>query len=121
MKTRTGKDGSGRYYIVNESGLALPSVTTIISETSDKSGLDSWVNRVGQTEADRISKFSANRGTFMHTLHEKYLDSLIVNKDDKPLQKAMIESLAVHKEEFTKESFKGITISNTFTFLFLKD
>jgi genome maintenance exonuclease 1 len=106
LKTRTGKDGSGRYYIVNESGLALPSVTTIISETSDKSGLDSWVKRVGQSEADRISKFSANRGTFMHTLHEKYLDSLIVNKDDKPLQKAMIESLAVHKEEFTKEEIE---------------
>lgn len=89
MKTRTGKNGTGRYYVVNEStGQALPSVTTIIGETSDKSGLQNWVNRVGQEEADRISRFSANRGTYMHSLHEHFLDAQYVESLDNPLQVA---------------------------------
>jgi hypothetical protein len=95
LRTRTGNDGSGRYYVVDEkTGLAYPSVTTIISETSDKSGLKSWVDRVGEAEAERISKFSANRGTFMHSLHENYLDLRFIKGEDGALQKAMKLSLA---------------------------
>lgn len=84
MRTITGKDGTGRYYIVDEiSGLSLPSVTTILSTTSDKSELQNWISQVGQEEADRISKFSANRGTFMHSLHEHYLNvKFIENRSD---------------------------------------
>lgn len=89
MKTRRGKNGSGRYYIIDEhSGLALPSVTTIISETSDKSGLNAWKERVGESEANRISQFSANRGTYMHALHEHYLDAKYVEVLGNPLQVA---------------------------------
>lgn len=50
----------------------LPSVTTILGGTSDKSGLDKWRKRVGEEEADRIGKLSANRGTIMHRLVELY-------------------------------------------------
>lgn len=89
MRTRNGKNNIGRYYIVDEStGLALPSVTTIIGETSDKSGLQDWVNRVGKEEADRISRFSANRGTYMHALHEHFLDAKYVERVENPLQVA---------------------------------
>ena len=95
MKTRTGKNGTGRYYVVDEtSGLALPSVTTIISETSDKSGLIEWQKRVGVAEAERISKFSANRGTFMHALHEHYLDCKFIENLENSLQEAFKRSLA---------------------------
>jgi hypothetical protein len=86
LKTITGKHG-GRYYVVNEeTGLALPSVTTILSATSDKSGLSDWVNRVGQAEADRISLFSANRGTYMHALHERYMQARFVENISNCLQ-----------------------------------
>ncbi len=89
MRTRDGKNGTGRYYVVDEStGLALPSVTTIIGETSDKSGLKDWIDRVGQEEADRISRFSANRGTYMHSLHEHFLDAKYVEGLGNPLQVA---------------------------------
>ena len=99
MNTRTGKNGTGRYYIVNEStGLSYPSVTTILGETSDKSGLKDWVARVGQEEADRISRFSANRGTFMHSLHENYLDFRFIKGEDAALQKAMKLSLDQNSE-----------------------
>ena len=86
MKTVTGKNG-GRYYVVDEkSGLSLPSVTTILGQTSDKSGLEAWVKKVGESEAERISKFSANRGTYMHSLHEHYLNAKFIENLENPLQ-----------------------------------
>lgn len=104
MRTRNGLNGTGRYYVVNEkSGLALPSVTTIIGETSDKTGLIEWQKRVGATEAARVSKFSANRGTFMHALHEHYLNARFIENVEKPLQvafqRAMAECNTLTKEE----------------------
>jgi hypothetical protein len=86
LKTITGKNG-GRYYVVNEqTGLHLPSVTTILGHTSDKTGLEDWVKRVGEAEAARISKFSANRGTYMHALHEHYLNAKFIEGLQNPLQ-----------------------------------
>jgi len=61
-----------RYYVIDEDTV-LPSVTTILGKFSDKSGLDAWRKRVGEDEANRISKFSANRGTVMHQMCEYYL------------------------------------------------
>jgi hypothetical protein len=39
MKTTTGPNGKGRYYVIDEN-TKFPSVTTIISEMTDKSGLE---------------------------------------------------------------------------------
>lgn len=64
-----------RFYQVTRDGeviAKLPSVTTVIGCTSDKSGLDEWRKRIGEAEADRISKLSMNRGTIMHRLIELY-------------------------------------------------
>jgi len=72
MNTKTGKNG-GRYYEVEE-GKFYPSVTTIMGAMTDKSWLVEWENRIGKSEADKISKNSAQRGTFMHALCEEYLD-----------------------------------------------
>ena len=63
-----------RYYNVGE-GKKYPSVTTILGAMTDKSGIDKWRKRVGEKEADRISKFSANRGTVMHQFCEYFLGS----------------------------------------------
>jgi len=64
-----------RHYQVTKGGIILgtfPSVTSVLGETSDKSGLDKWRQKVGEAEADRISKLSMNRGTVMHRLIELY-------------------------------------------------
>ncbi len=95
MRTTVGDHGSGRYYIVDENlNIKYPSVTTILGEMTDKSGLESWKARVGEAEAERISKFSANRGTFMHSLHEQYINSRFLENEEKPLQQAFIKSIA---------------------------
>ena len=64
-----------RYYEVTEGSEVIglfPSITTVLGETSDKSGLEEWRNKVGHEEADRISRLSMNRGTIMHRLIELY-------------------------------------------------
>ena len=64
-----------RFYQVKDDGnlvADLPSVTTVLGQTKDQSGLDKWRKKVGDVEADRISTLSMNRGTIMHRLIELY-------------------------------------------------
>lgn len=66
-----------RYYQVSDStGIigTFPSVTSVLGETADKSGLDAWRDRVGHQKADQIGKDAASRGTVMHRLCEIYLN-----------------------------------------------
>jgi genome maintenance exonuclease 1 len=71
---RVHEDGL-RFYQVTEGKKViakLPSVTTVLGQTKDQSGLDKWRQKVGEAEADRISTLSMNRGTIMHRLIELY-------------------------------------------------
>ena len=69
-ETLTKEDsGTGRRY-VNRHGESLPSVTTILEKTKDKSKLIEWVNRVGEVEAERIKTSAAAVGTSMHAFIE---------------------------------------------------
>lgn len=64
-----------RFYQVTEDDKViakLPSVTTVLGNTKDMSGLEKWKKRVGEAEANRISTLSMNRGTIMHRLIELY-------------------------------------------------
>jgi len=64
-----------RHYQVKRDDVIVgtyPSMTTILGETKDKSGIDRWRDRVGHAEADRISHLSMNRGTILHRLIELY-------------------------------------------------
>lgn len=64
-----------RYYQVSKGPEVLglfPSVTTVLGETSDKTGLEKWKAKVGEEEANRISLNSMNRGTVLHRLIELY-------------------------------------------------
>jgi len=80
----------GRYYVVDEiKNLALPSVTTILgADSPDKDFFIEWAKRVGPVKA----VFGANRGTFMHALHEHYIDAIYIKQIAKPLQYAMINA-----------------------------
>ncbi len=63
---------NGRIY-KTPTGNSYPSITTVLSRSSDKTALIEWRKRVGDQEADRITKKSANRGTRLHLICEKYL------------------------------------------------
>ena len=62
----------GRRY-VNEHGEKLPSVTTILEKTKDKTKLIDWINRVGEEEAERIKRHAARVGTCMHAYIESHV------------------------------------------------
>lgn len=52
----------------------FPSVTTILSATDDNTWLDQWRARVGEREAERIRRQTAERGTLIHSFLERALN-----------------------------------------------
>ena len=87
-------------------GSRLPSVTTILGETKDKSFLKKWQDRVGMDEAERIKNLSSKRGTAMHKFLESYVEG--VGYDDlteigvqaKPMAQKVIEVGLAPVEEY---------------------
>ena len=71
--TRYMDNGTRNYEVA---GYRLPSVTTILGRTKDKSFLNDWIARKGRKEAERIKNQSATRGTAMH----KYLENYVLGK-----------------------------------------
>jgi len=72
LKSETFPDGR-RYYVLPD-GTKLPSVTTVIGAKSKKAILE-WRRRVGEEEANKISRKASGRGTNVHTLCERYLNN----------------------------------------------
>jgi genome maintenance exonuclease 1 len=72
LERATAPDGSRVYK--TPSGRAYPSVTTVTGQYN-KAAIIEWRNRVGETEANRISSTAAKRGTRVHTLCESYLNN----------------------------------------------
>lgn len=61
-----------RYYQTPQ-GKLYPSITTVLSKTSDMSGLDEWRERIGNDVAEQIMKEAQIHGTMTHKLCEDYL------------------------------------------------
>ena len=72
LKSETFPDGK-RYYTL-EDGTRLPSVTTVLG-AQKKEAIMKWRKRVGEEEANRVSKKATSRGTGVHTLCEYYLNN----------------------------------------------
>ena len=70
LKAKT--TAQGRRYFVE--GNAYPSVTTVIGEMKKKSILE-WRRKVGEEEANSISKRATTRGNKCHKLAEDYLSN----------------------------------------------
>ena len=70
---------------------AFPSITTVLGRLS-RDGIAAWRKRVGNEEANRVSRVSSNRGTRIHKLCEDYIN----NKEleiKSPLDKEMFMSM----------------------------
>jgi len=81
LKATTTK--KGRTYLVD--GTSYPSVTTVIGHSKKKSIME-WRKRVGEEEANKISKRASTRGNKCHKLCELYLENKSISKySDDPL------------------------------------
>ena len=67
------QDGEYRIYLTPD-GESLPSVTSVLSKTKDKSGLHAWRKRVGEKKAEKIMKDAAQIGTALHLYIEHYVN-----------------------------------------------
>ena len=72
MTRKTGK--GGRKYFTPD-GNAYPSITTVLSLLS-RDSIMKWRKRVGEEEANKISRRAATRGTAVHKLAEDYIDNV---------------------------------------------
>ena len=82
-----------RHYVLPDGATKLKSVTTILGERLDKTGLLEWRKRVGEEEANRISTQAARRGTAIHNMAEKYL----LNEDMDPI---LLKEMPINVETF---------------------
>ena len=71
-KDKTASDGSRKYF--TESGAAYPSVTTVLGYQT-KGAIMEWRKRVGEEEANKISRQASVRGTKIHKLCEDILNN----------------------------------------------
>lgn len=70
-KIKQVNENGRRHYVCN--GVRLPSVTTVLDKTADKTAIEEWRNRVGEKEAKKIMNHSKNRGTKFHKLVEDHI------------------------------------------------
>ena len=65
---------SGSRVYLTPSGKKYPSITTILG-AKGKDAIIAWRKRVGEEEANRITRHACSRGTALHLLAEKYLNN----------------------------------------------
>ena len=97
------QDGDSRLYLTPD-GEALPSVTTVLSKTKDKTFLKKWRQKVGEKKAEEIIKDSAQIGTALHL----YIERFVNGEQYKDLTKIGIQAEKMAKK-IIDESFKDLT------------
>ena len=96
----------------------LPSVTTILGETKDKSGLEKWRKRVGEKEADRISNLSMSRGTIMHRLIELYKTKTEGEAQDRLVELKEIAKTDDEVNEFSEDENGELYLEEAWKFFY---
>jgi genome maintenance exonuclease 1 len=98
--TRETIDGV-RYYTVPGSEGDLVKLVSITSVTShwSREGIAKWRARVGNEEANRVSKRATTRGTDMHLLTEHYLQNETLPKAKVPISQILFN---IAKPELNK-------------------
>lgn len=84
-------DGVRYYKIPKKNELKkLVSITSVISHFS-KEKFAAWRKKVGNEEADRITRKATSRGTDTHTLIEQYLRNMDCNSDVLPISEHLFQ------------------------------
>lgn len=81
-----------RYYNVGDSNepQKFVSITSVISHFN-KDKFASWRARVGEEEANKITRKATSRGTDTHTLIEQYLKNMDCNSDVLPISEHLFQ------------------------------
>ena len=96
----------GRHYL-DSNNKPVPSVTTVLSGTSkSKDALIQWRNRVGEEEAERITKQSTDIGTAVHEAIENYLNGKSWDNFEDTHDQLLAKKIS---DKFIKDALKGIT------------
>jgi len=83
-----------KHYYLTPNGDTFPSVTTMLSATSDnKESLKRWRNNVGHDVANYITLQATKNGTATHEIIEKYLNNQISDTPSFPLRSSQDHSL----------------------------
>lgn len=92
LTSETSADGQ-RFYTTPD-GNVYPSVTTVLSVLSEDA-IEKWRNRIGKEEAQKISEYTSNRGTDLHSILERYLknEPLIFPEDPKSKVRTMFNRM----------------------------
>ena len=97
---------SARYYL-DSLGNPVPSVTTVLSKTSNKSdGIDQWRARVGNEEAERIIKLSTDIGSAVHEAIENYLNNTLWDQFEDSLDQKIAKRIS---QKFIKDGLNDIS------------
>ena len=97
------EDGDVRLYLTPD-GESLPSVTSVLNKTKDRSFLKKWREKIGEKKAEQIIRDSTQIGTALHLYIErfangkKYKDLTKIGKQAEKMAKKII-----------KEAFPDIT------------
>lgn len=81
-----------RYYKVGDSDepQKFVSITSVISHFN-KEKFSAWRKKVGDEEADKITRRATSRGTDTHTLIEQYLKNMDCNSDVLPISEHLFQ------------------------------
>jgi genome maintenance exonuclease 1 len=99
LKQITNEETGKRFYVTPE-GNKYPSVTTMLSHFN-KDVIMEWRRKVGNEQANKISKAASSRGTKLHSVIEKYL----ANEDmdvDNPMILEMFKSVMPYLNNIDK-------------------
>lgn len=93
------EEGETRYYLTPKG--KYPSMTSVL-KLLDDGGIERWRKRVGEEEADRITKEASERGNELHELVELYLTNqltrpMVTQSNVAPL----FNRIRQHYEDFT--------------------
>ena len=97
------QDGDTRLYLTPD-GEALPSVTTILGKTKDKTFLKKWRQKVGEKKAEEIIKSAGQIGTALHL----YIERFVNGEQYKDLTKIGIQAEKM-AQKIIDEAFKDLT------------
>ena len=96
------QDGEYRVYLTPD-GESLPSVTSVLSKTKDKTGLYAWRKRVGEKKAEKIMTDAAQIGTALHL----YIEHFVNEKPYKDLTNIGVEAELMAKK-IIEEGLKDV-------------